>query len=147
MTTPPPAVVAQVPTSFPGIAPRADFAYPFRVDPASGQTAQSSYAAHVQQMVYQLLMTNPGERVNQPQFGCGIRGLVFAPITDALAATVQLRVLQALTTWLDGIVVPGNVEVTTSAGGGLAEPGAVVVSVSYTLVDTQSPDNVTVTIL
>ena len=135
------------PISFPGIAPRSDFAYPFRVDPVSGQTTHSAYAAHVQQMVYQLLMTNPGERVNQPQFGCGIRGLVFAPITDALAATVQLRVLQALSTWLAGIVVPGNVQVTSSASGGVAEPGTVVVSVSYTLVDIQTQDNVTVTIL
>lgn len=146
MTQPPPAALTQVPMSFPGLAPRADYAFPFRVDPASGQTAQSTYAAHVQQMVLQLLLTNPGERVNQPQFGCGIRGMVFAPITDALAATVQLRVLQALTTWLNGIVVPGTVEVSTT-GDGLSEPGTVVVSVSYTLVDTQSPDNVTVTIL
>jgi uncharacterized protein len=139
--------VTTAPISFPGITPRSDFAYPFRVDPVSGQTTQSAYATHVQQMVYQLLMTNPGERVNQPQFGCGIRGLVFAPITDALAATVQLRVLQALSTWLAGIVVPGNVEVSSSALGGIAEPGTVVVSVSYTLVDTQTQDNVTVTIL
>jgi phage baseplate assembly protein W len=135
------------PISFPGITPRSDFAYPLRVDPVSGQTTQSAYAAHVQQMVYQLLMTNPGERVNQPQFGCGIRGLVFAPITDALAATLQLRVLQALSTWLAGIVVPGNVEVTSSGAGGIAEPGTVVVSVSYTVVDTQTQDNVAVTIL
>jgi uncharacterized protein len=132
---------------FPGVAPRADYAYPFRVDPASGQTAQSPYAAHVQQMVYQLLMTNPGERVNQPQFGCGIRGMVFAPINDALAATVQLRVLQALSTWLNGIVVPGNVDVTSSATNAVSEPGTIVVSVNYTLVETQTPDNVTVTVL
>lgn len=132
---------------FPGVTPRADYAYPFRVDAVSGQTAQSPYAAHVQQMVYQLLMTNPGERVNQPQFGCGIRGMVFGPINDALAATVQLRVLQALTTWLNGIVVPGNVEVTSSASNTVSEPGTIVVSVTYTLVETQTPDNVTVTLL
>jgi Bacteriophage baseplate protein W len=135
------------PISFPGVAPRSDFAYPLRVDAVSGQTTQSAYAAHVRQMVYQLLMTNPGERVNLPQFGCGIRGLVFAPITDALAATLQLRVLQALSTWLAGIVVPANVEVTSSANGGVGEPGTVIVSVSYMLVDMQTPDNVTVTIL
>ncbi len=147
MSTLPPAPTASSPLSFPGIAPRADYAYPFRVDPTSGQTTQSPYAAHVQQMVIQLLLTNPGERVNQPQFGCGIRGMVFAPMNDALAATVQLRVLQALTTWLSGVVVPGDVEVTGSAGGALPEPGTLVVSVSYTLVETQTPDNVTVTIL
>ena len=51
---------------------------------------------HVDQMIRQLLLTDPGERVNLPQFGCGLRSLVFAPNSDALAATVQLRVIQGL---------------------------------------------------
>ena len=83
---------------------RQDFAFPFRIDPASQQTAQTGYAAHVDQMVCQLLLTSPGERVNLPQFGCGLRSLVFAPNSDALAATVQLRVIQGLNQWLAGIV-------------------------------------------
>jgi phage baseplate assembly protein W len=65
--------------------PRTDYYDPFRVDPASQQTGQAGYGDHVYQMVRQLLLTSPGERVNLPQFGCGLRALVFAPITDALA--------------------------------------------------------------
>ena len=83
---------------------RQDFAFPFRIDPASQQTAQIDYATHVEQMVCQLLLTSPGERVNLPQFGCGLRSLVFAPNSDALAATVQLRVIQGLNQWLAGVV-------------------------------------------
>ena len=83
---------------------RQDFAFPFRIDPASQQTAQASYPAHVDQMVRQLLLTTPGERVDLPQFGCGLRALVFAPSTDALAATVKLRVIQGLNQWLAGVV-------------------------------------------
>ena len=83
---------------------RQDFAFPFRIDPASQQTAQTDYAAHVDQMVRQLLLTTPGERVDLPQFGCGLRSLVFAPNSDALAATVQLRVVQGLSQWLAGVV-------------------------------------------
>ena len=147
MTVPPAPTAVSGALALPGLPPRSDYAYPFRVDPVSGQTTQSPYAEHVRQMVYQLLMTNPGERVNLPQFGCGIRGMVFAPLSDAVSATVQLRVLQALSTWLNGIVVPGNVEVTSSADGAMLEPGTIVVSVTYTLVETQSPDNVTVTVL
>ena len=45
-----------------------------------------------------------GGRVNLPQFGCGLRSLVFAPNTDALVATVKLRVIQGLTRWLAGVV-------------------------------------------
>jgi phage baseplate assembly protein W len=126
---------------------RTDFAYPFRVDPASRQTAQSAYAAHVDQMVRQLLLTAPGERVDLPQFGCGLRQLVFAPMSDALGATVKLRTLQALNQWLAGIVQVNEVAVATSRDGGVLEPGTIQVTVSYTLVETQAPSRTTVTLL
>jgi phage baseplate assembly protein W len=124
--------------------PRQDFAYPFRVDSASQQTAQATYPAHVEQMVRQLLLTSPGERVDLPQFGCGLRALVFAPISDALAAAVQLRVLQAVNLWLAGIVTATDVSVLTSDDNAALEPGTLQVTVSYTVVETQSASSTTV---
>ena len=55
--------------------PRNDYAYPLRIDGGSQQAAQSPYAAHVAQMIEQILLTSPGERVDLPQFGCGLRAL------------------------------------------------------------------------
>lgn len=130
-------------TAPPGPLPRQDFAYPFRVDTSSQQTAQAMYSAHVEQMVRQLLLTSPGERVDLPQFGCGLRALVFAPMSDALAATVQMRVLQAVNLWLAGIVTATEVAVVTSDGNAL-EPGTLQVTLSYTVVETQSATATTV---
>src|SRR5215813_1931163 len=90
---------------------RHDYAYPFRIDPASHQAARTSYEAHVDQMIRQILLTSPGERADLPEFGCGLRRLVFAPNSDALAATTQLLVLQALDRWLAGQVAVNKVEV------------------------------------
>lgn len=126
--------------------PRQDFAFPFRIDQASQQTAQTGYASHVDQMVYQLLLTSPGERVNLPQFGCGLRSLVFAPNSDALAATVQLRVIQGLNQWLAGIVNVVSVVVGDGSGGTVIEPGTLEVTVTYTLVETQTNQAVTVAV-
>jgi phage baseplate assembly protein W len=126
------------------IIPRQDYAFPFRIDPASQQTAQADYAAHVDQMVLQLLLTTPGERVDEPQFGCGLRSLVFAPNNEALAATVKLRVIQGLTQWLAGVV--NVVDVALDTGGSVPEPGALQVTVSYTLVETQASQTVTAVI-
>jgi len=125
---------------------RQDYAFPFRIDTVSQQTAHTGYAAHVDQMIRQLLLTDPGERVDLPQFGCGLRSLVFAPNSDALAATVQLRVIQGLTQWLAGIV--NVVQVTTGAapGGPPLDPGTLQVTVMYTLVETQTNQTVTVAI-
>lgn len=126
--------------------PRQDFAFPFRIDPASQQTAQASYPAHVDQMVHQVLLTSPGERVDQPQFGCGLRALVFAPMTDALEPAVKLRVIQALSQWLSDSVNVVSVAVSGPAGGAPTEPGTFEVTVSYALVETQTNQTFTVTI-
>jgi phage baseplate assembly protein W len=128
---------------------RQDFAYPVRVDvaAASQQTAQTNYPAHVDQMVRQLLLTAPGERVNLPQFGCGLRSLVFAANTDALAATVKLRVIQGLNQWLAGVVNVVSVDTAGGPGDAAAEPGTLEVTVTYTLVETQTNQAVTVTIV
>jgi uncharacterized protein len=124
---------------------RQDLAFPLRIDPnTSQQTAQAGYADHVDQMVRQLLLTAPGERVNLPQFGCGLRALVFAPNSDALAATVKLRVIQGLNQWLTGIV--DVVDVVVGDGAGVLEPGAIEVTVTYTLVEAQTNQAVTVTV-
>ncbi|MGO9902638.1 MAG: GPW/gp25 family protein [Solirubrobacteraceae bacterium] len=125
---------------------RQDFAFPFRIDQTSQRAAQIGYATHVEQMVTQLLLTEPGERVDLPQFGCGLRSLVFAPNSDALQATVKLRVIQGLNQWLAGVV---NVsDVVVGAGGGVVlEPGTIQVTVTYTLVETQTNQAVTVTVI
>lgn len=120
---------------------RQDYAFPFRIDPASQQTAQASYAAHVDQLVLQVLLTTPGERADLPQFGCGLRSLVFAPDNDALLAAVKLRVIQGLTQWLAGVV--DIVDVALDTGGSVPEPGTLQVTVTYTLVETQANQTVT----
>jgi uncharacterized protein len=125
---------------------RQDFAFPFRVDAASQQTAQASYLAHVDQMVQQLLLTSPGERVDLPQFGCGLRSLVFAPNSDALVATVKLRVIQGLSQWLAGVVNVVDVGLSGGTSGAVPEPGTLQVTVTYTVVETQTNQAVTVAV-
>ena len=134
MTTPQPPIASLA---------RQDFAFPFQIDLASQQVAQAGYAAHVDQMIRQLLLTAPGERVNLPQFGCGLRALVFAPNSASLEATVRLRVTQGLNQWLAGEVAVAGVSVT---GGTAADPETLQVTVSYTLVETQTSQSVTVTV-
>jgi phage baseplate assembly protein W len=126
---------------------RRDYAFPLRIDGGSQQTAQAPYAAHVEQMIEQVLLTAPGERVDLPQFGCGLRQLVFAPLTSALSATLTIHVTQALGQWLAGVIQVVDVDVTTSSGEAALEPGTVQVTVSYTLIDTQTTETTTVTLL
>ena len=62
-------------------------------------------------LILQVLFTSPGERVNRPEFGCGIKQLVFAPASDALAAATQQLIQGALIRWLDPVIAVEQVEV------------------------------------
>jgi phage baseplate assembly protein W len=120
---------------------RDDYAYPLRISSAAGEVARVPYDRHVAQMIRQLLLTSPGERVCLPEFGCGLRRLVFAPQSDALVATVRIQVQQAIHQWLGDQVRLEDVEVLAGSqpGSGLDE-GVLQVTVRYTLIDTQTVD-------
>jgi phage baseplate assembly protein W len=57
-------------------------------------------AGHLRDLILQLLFTEPGERLNLPELGCGVKRLVFAPNSDILQATVQFLITQNLRRWL-----------------------------------------------
>src|ERR1017187_4986069 len=86
--------------------------YPFAIDQGLGVLQEEKdFSQHVQQMMMQVLFTNPGERVNRPHFGCGIRRMVFAPNSDTSASMLQLIVNQSLDKWLGELITVDNVTV------------------------------------
>jgi len=118
-------------------ASRRDYNVPFGLDHASRQVSGVDYAAHVEQMILQVLFTAPGERVNQPQFGCGLRQLVFSPMSTALAVTMEITVRQALGQWLPGVIDIGDVTALTSGDpGGPVDQATLEIIITYTLLDT-----------
>lgn len=85
--------------------------YPFHFD-GRGRTAATDYPDHVRDMIEQLLMTDPGERVNRPDFGGGLKQLVFAPNSPELAATLQFTLRAALQQWLGDVIEVRRLDVT-----------------------------------
>ena len=86
--------------------------YPFRVD-GRGWVATTGDEDHLRDLIHQVLFTNPGERVNRPDFGCGLLQLVFMPNSDALAAATQFTVQGALDQWLGDLIEVQQVNVTS----------------------------------
>ena len=90
--------------------------YPIAIDGGLGRLAtEEDYAAHVEQMMKQVLLTNPGERINRPDFGCGVRRMVFAPNNELTASLAQVNVYQALDKWLGSVIDVTRVEVQARA--------------------------------
>ena len=78
---------------------------------ARGRAAVSDDDAHITDMIRAVLFTMPGERVNRPDFGCGLRQLVFAPLSDTLTATTHHLVQASLLRWLGDVILVDGVEV------------------------------------
>lgn len=104
-------------------------AFPYRVD-GRGRTAQAERDAWLRGLIEQLLFTVPGERVNRPDFGCGLMQLVFAPNSPELAATVQALVHASLQQWLGYLLQIDEVSARS-------EDATLSVLVRYTVLETR----------
>ena len=83
------------------------WAFPVAVD-AHGAIAMAGYEEDIRQAILIILGTDPGERVMRPDFGAGLRALVFEPINTNTMALAKHRVEQALIVWeprIDSVAV------------------------------------------
>lgn len=87
-------------------------AFPFRIG-GDGRTSLAEPDAHARQMIELALFSAPGERVNRPDFGSGLRELVFAGNSQELAAAAEFRVQGALQQWLGDVIKVEGVVVTS----------------------------------
>ena len=104
-------------------------AFPYRTD-GRGRTHEAAREAWLHGLIEQLLFTLPGERVNRPDFGCGLMQLVFAPNSPELAITVQALVQASLQQWLGQLLRIDEVAASS-------EDATLTVAVRYTVLETQ----------
>ncbi|WP_266182079.1 GPW/gp25 family protein [Dyella humicola] len=111
--------------------PFSSICYPMGIDTGLGRlSVERSYEEHVDQMIRQLLLTAPGERINRPEFGCGVRRMLFAPNSDVSASLSQVLVHQALDQWLGSVLKVDQVTVE-------AVDSTLTISLSYVLLARQ----------
>jgi phage baseplate assembly protein W len=105
--------------------------HPFHFD-GRGRTADASDGVWLRGLIEQVLLTQPGERVNRPTFGSGLRQLPFAGLSDELGATTEFVVQAALQQWLGELIKVDGVEVR-------AGDSALRVTVAFTEARTGEP--------
>lgn len=86
--------------------------FPFHFD-GRGRTAVTDDADHIRDMIEQFLFTNPGERVNRPDFGSGLLHMVFEPNSPELAAALQHTIQAGLQRWLGDLIELQTLEVSS----------------------------------
>jgi phage baseplate assembly protein W len=120
--------------------PRHDYYFPLRIDERQRQARRTGYPEHVAQMIRQLLLTTPGERINLPDFGGGLRRMVFAPITSELSSTAELLIRQSLEKYLGQHI---KVVTVTLRSAPDVEDGMLELSLEYQLLETRASQTLT----
>lgn len=115
--------------------------FPFRFAPA-GHTSVSDCEPdndyrHIRESIQQILLTEPGERLMEQDFGCPLKDLLFEPIDETLSNIIVFRVTNSLNAWENRISVD-NIRVTKGGKDGIH------IIISFTILDTQISDTITV---
>ncbi len=86
-------------------------AFPFRVG-SNGRAVQvTTLEEHVRDELVQLILTNPAERLFLPEFGGGVRRLVFENIDETTGAMVKAVLTRSISRWLGHRVTLENLTV------------------------------------
>jgi Bacteriophage baseplate protein W len=99
--------------------------FPISIDRALGQLKQEhDYDRYVVQLIKQVLLTNPGERAHRPDFGTGLRRMVFSPNGVTTASLLQTTIFQNLNKWLGNIISVEKIDTE-------AQTATLLVTISY----------------
>jgi len=99
--------------------------HPYHFD-GRGRTATTAAPDHIRDLIEQVLLTAPGERVMRPDFGAGLLALVFEPNGSTQAATAQFLVQSGLQRHLGELIAVDAVTVENM-------DAALQVTVAYTV--------------
>jgi uncharacterized protein len=109
--------------------------WPVEAD-ATGMIALVSGPPELEQAIYLVLSTSPGERPMRPEFGCRLQDFVFGPADATTAALIAGEVRRSLARWEPRITVD-DVHVTADTD----EPSLLWIDVHFTVRSTYDRRN------
>jgi phage baseplate assembly protein W len=120
---------------------RLDIAYPLHTA-ATGRTGSAAPSEHIRQMIVQLVLTSPGERVMRPGFGGGVAATLFEPASDALVAMLRYQLQASLGQELGDVIEVQEISVEVAA----VTAGEIDVAVGYRILESDRVDAVSTTV-
>lgn len=100
--------------------------FPLRIN--SSGTSYATRAEHIRGQIEQVLYTLSGERVFRPEFGAGVKALVFEPNASALWQITQTRISSSLIESLAGEVEPKSIKVSV-----IGDNARLTITIAYVL--------------
>lgn len=121
----------------PGYAPR----LPLALDKMDGFALVKNFQALTRQNLKMLVLTSPGERVMIPDFGVGIRHMLFEQAGTRIGERIKERVLSQVQEFMPHIAIY-NVDVSMGDDT-LSEANSMAVSINYSIPSLEIMDQLT----
>lgn len=114
----------------------AGIAFPIRVDENTGRMKLSSYEEDIKEAIYIILRTKKGERVRNPEFGCGIYEYAFSTMDYTTQNLIRQEVISSLEMW-----EPRIRGIDVSVRPDAERDGCLLITIQYIVRSTNHPDN------
>ena len=98
---------------------------------------------NVQQNFKNLILTNPGERIMIPNFGAGIRQLLFEPISEELFSRISNRINRQVNQFLPFVDIE-DIQFNTFNNRQELGPNEVQVRIVYNILPLDARDTLTI---
>ncbi len=108
--------------------------FPFQFD-IYGHIASCDEDKHIRDMLEQILFTMPGERINRPDFGCGISLMVFGSTTPEFINVKKTQIHSQIQQLLGHLIKVNNLEISV-------EESLVNILINYTVFKNQEQSSV-----
>ena len=112
------------------------FKFPIQVDPSTGRMKTSSHEEDIKEAIGIILNTRKGERVMNPDFGCGIHEFAFGTTDFTTLSLMRKEIIDALVMW-----EPRIDEIEVTIDDSQSEAGKVIINIYYVVRSTNNPFN------
>ena len=112
------------------------FAFPPRIDSATGKFVMADSEEDIRQSIYIILMTRMKERAMLPDFGCNLHEYIFEVPDSEFEIEIGNEIIEALTKYEPRII---NVEVRVDTKN--LTDGMIYINIDYTVRATNNPNN------
>jgi phage baseplate assembly protein W len=108
---------------------------PLTIDSGDGYTAIKNLKALIKQNFKMLILTNPGERVMEPEFGVGIRQYLFENFQSDVYARIDQRIREQVNIYMP-VVSISSIEFGTNG----IEENSLAIRIEYRMPDIAASD-------
>tara|TARA_Y100001973_G_C5195566_1_gene334016 strand:+ start:2508 stop:2912 length:405 start_codon:yes stop_codon:yes gene_type:complete len=124
-----------------GISPQVPLVYdhvdgPYRLNKTIGQTIKQNFK--------NLILTSPGERIMEPEFGVGLRKFLFGNVNGDLLADLVARIKQQTTTYIPAIQLE-SIDFITSDEDPSLSLNQISVVITYNIMPVNARDQLQIT--